>query len=169
MNAVVYVLLGWLSLAVWTAAGAHVGLGHVFPDAGIVVVVWVALRREPIAVTLTALAVGYFAGRQALAPLGLHEAVMVGCALTVYLTGGSLAGSGVRFYALASGGTVMLYHAALYLVSRALGGQAGFSGWATALLIPNGLATALLALAYFPLLAAVERRLTEDRREELSW
>ncbi len=169
MSLAVYVAVGWLTMAFWTAVGARVTLGHVVPDAAIVVLVFVAMRREPIMVTLTAVGLGYFAGRQALAPIGLHEAVLVACALAVYMTAGNLAGSGARFYALACGGTVMLYHLLLYVVERLIGGAAGFTGWTTALLVPSGIATALLALASHPVLSAIEGKLGADRHEELSW
>ncbi len=169
MSVAVYVAVGWLTMAFWTAVGARVTLGHVLPDAAIVVLVFVAMRREPIMVTLTAVGLGYFAGRQALAPLGLHEAVLVACALTVYMTGGNLAGSGAAFFAMASGGTVMLYHVLLYVLASVFGGRAGFTGWPTALLVPSALATAALAFVSHPVLAAVERRLGQDRHEELSW
>jgi hypothetical protein len=169
MNVVVYVAIGWLTMAFWTAVSARFTLGHVVPDAAVVTLVFVALRREPIPFTLTAVALGYFAGRQALAPMGLHEAVLVACALTVYLTAGNLAGSGAGFFALASGGTVMLYHLLLYVLARTVGGHAGFTGWATAMLVPSGAATAVLALVSHPLLSAIERRLSPDKREELSW
>jgi hypothetical protein len=165
----VFVGIGWLGTALFTAIGSRLSIGHVLPDAAVVILVFVALRREPLPVTMTALALGYFVGRQAMAPIGLHEAVLVGCGLTIYLTAGSLAGSGAGFFALASGGTVMLYHAALYVVTRAGAGVVGFSGWATAALVPSGAATAALALIAHSLLSAIDRRLNADRREELSW
>jgi len=169
MSVLVYVVIGWLAMALWTAAGARFAPGHVLPDAAVVIAVFVALRREPVPVTVAALLLGYWAGRQALAPIGLHEAVLVACALTVYMTGGSIAGSGARFFALAAGGTVALYHVLLYLLMSVFGGRAGFSGWSTALLVPSGVATAALAWVCHPLLTALERRLSEDRSERLSW
>lgn len=169
MSVLAYTAVGWLGMTLWTALAAHVAPAHVVPDAAIVTLVFVALRREPIPVTITALILGYLAGRQALAPLGLHESVLVLCAIVVYMTGGSLAGSGARFYALASGGTVMLYHLLLFLFGRIFGGAESFTGLPTALLLPSAVVTAVLALASHPLLVALERRLTADRREELSW
>jgi len=169
MSVVVYVVLGWLCVTFWTAVGTRLCFAHILPDAAVITVVFVATRREPIPVTITALALGYLAGRQALAPVGLHEAALVACALGVYMTAGNLAGSGTLFFALATGGTVMLYHLVLYIVARAVGGTAGFSGWATASLIPSALATAALALLMSPILAVVERRLSAEDREELSW
>ena len=165
----VYVAVGWLAMAMWTAIGSRLGMGHVLPDAAVVTVVFVAIRREPIPVTLCALALGYLAGRQALAPVGLHETALVACALVVYMTAGSVAASGVAFFALASGGTVMLYHLLLFILTRVFGGAAGFAGWATAMLVPDAVATAALALVSHPVLAAIERRISADQREELSW
>jgi hypothetical protein len=169
MNVLVYTVLGWLGMAFWTAVGTRVNVGHVLPDAAVVTVVFVALHREPIPVTITALLLGYLAGRQALAPIGLHETALVACALVVYMTAGNLAGGGTRFFVLACGGTVMLYHVILYVVARTLGGGAGFASWATASLVPAALTTAVLAWVMRPLLAAVERRLSAEDREELSW
>jgi len=169
MSVLVYVVIGWLAMALWTAAGVRFAIGHVLPDAAVVTAVFVALRREPLAVTVAAVLLGYWAGRQALAPIGLHEAVLVACALTVYMTGGNLAGSGANFFAMAAGGTVMLYHVLLYVLMSVFGGRVGFTGWSTALLLPSALATAALAWVSHPVLAALERRLREDRRESLSW
>ena len=117
--------------------------------------------------------VSQFRLHSALSPSGISQAVRRwhpwGCALVVYMTAGSVAASGVAFFALASGGTVMLYHLLLFILTRVFGGAAGFAGWATAMLVPDAVATAALALVSHPVLAAIERRISADQREELSW
>lgn len=169
MNVVVWIGLGWLAVTFWTALGAHLQAGHLIPDAAVVTVVFLALRREPLPLVVAALALGYLSGRQALAPSGLHETVLVLCALVVYFAGGAIAGGGAMFFALASGGAVMLYHLLLFVLGRVGGGELGFTGWTTAALLPSGFVTAALALVSYPAMNALERRLSSEEREELSW
>jgi len=164
-----WVAIGWLGVTLTTALGARLGVSHVMPDAAVVTIVFLAFRRHPAQVVLVALALGYLSGRQALAPVGLHEVALILCALTVYFGAGNLAGSGARFFALTSGGAVMLYHLLVYLLASSLGGRAHFAGWGTATLLPTGLITALLALVAEAPMAAIERRLSPSEHEELSW
>ncbi len=164
-----WVGLGWLGMTLWSAVGARLAPAHVLPDAGIVVIVFLALRREPIAVAAASLLLGYLAGRQALAPVGLHEVASLTCAIAVYVVAGSLAGSGALFFALTAGGAVGLYHLVIYILSWLFGEGAGFTGWPTAALVPSGFLTALVALASYRFMLAVERRLSAESREELSW
>jgi hypothetical protein len=164
-----WVAVGWLGMIVWTALGSRIGVAHLLPDAGIVVIVFIALRRDPITVAVVSLCLGYLAGRQALAPVGQHEIAAMLCAIGAYLAGGSIAGSGAAFFALASGGAVGFYHLVIYLLGLMFGEGAGFPGWATATLVPSGLLTAGLAMLSHPLLSAIDRRLSADSREELSW
>jgi hypothetical protein len=160
--------IGWLFTILWTAIGTRWSVGHVLPDAAVITLVFVAQRREPIAVALIAVGLGYLVGRQALAPVGLHETAAMITAFGVYFFAGNIAGHGGRFFAVTSGGAVMGYHLTLYILAAA-GGQAGFaSGWAASL-VPSGIATGLVAFASYPVLLVVEGRLSTEAREELSW
>lgn len=169
MRNIAWVAVGWVGLVFWSAVCSRLRLSHLVPDAAVVTVVFLALRREPLLVTLTALALGYLAGRQAVAPIGLHEAALVATAIGVYLASGALTGSGPLFFAAVSGGAAMGYHLVLYLLLLAFRGTAGFPTWWTATLVPSGLATGLLAVMSYAGLAALERRLAYDRHEALSW
>ncbi len=169
MRHVVWIALGFLGVTFWTALGARVQLGHVLPDAAVVTVVFLALRREPIPLALTALVLGYLVGRQALAPVGLHETALTASAVAVYMVSGRLAGGGAGFCAVAAAVAAVGYHVALFVLLTAVRGNAGFSSWATAALVPASVTTGLLALISYPFMMLVERKLTPEVREGLSW
>lgn len=169
MRTAVWIALGWLGVTFWTALSSRLGVGHVMPDAAIVTVVFVALRREPWAVAITALALGYLVGRQAVAPVGLHETALVACAVVVYVTSGHIAGGGPAFFAAASAVAVAGYHVLLFALTVAGRGDAGFSSWATAVLVPDALLTALLALFSHPWMAWLDLKLAPEKHEGLAW
>lgn len=169
MTVFVWVAYGWAWVTVLTAFGARFQCAHVLPDAVAATVVFLAFRRTPVQVCLTTLMLGYLLGRQAVAPVGLHETALVVTGLFIYLAAGNLAGSGVLFFALASGGAAMLYPLLTKLVAWLFGNEIHFTGWATASLLPMGLATAVFALATHWFMARVDKRLEPAQREELSW
>jgi hypothetical protein len=169
MRTLIWILVGWLSVAFWTAVGSRFALGHVIPDMAVITIVFLALRREPIVLAVSAICLGYLVGRQAVAPVGLHESSLVACAVAVYLVAGHLAGSGGFFFAMVSGAAAMLHHAILFLLVYWMRGSAGFSSWATAILLPSGFATFVVSWASYPFMQWLERRFTQDRSEELSW
>ena len=139
------------------------------PDVAILVTVFIAMRREPMPLTLTALALGYCVGRQALAPVGLHETALVTVAIGVYLAAGNLVGSGGLFFGFTCAVAAMAYHAVVFALLFWQRGSAGFSSWATAILVPSGLATCMAAFICHPFMLWLERRLTQDKREGLTW
>jgi cell shape-determining protein MreD len=161
--------LGFLGVTFWTAVAARVPVGHIVPDAAVVTVVFLALRRDPIPVVLTALVLGYLVGRQALAPVGLHETALTIVSVAAYMVSGRLAGGGAAFCAVATAVATLAYHVLLFLLIAAAGGEAQFSSWVAAALVPASLATGLLALLSYPLLSLVERKLAPEVREGLSW
>ena len=169
MRNLAWVVVGWAGVVFWSAVSSRLRVGHLVPDAAVVTIVFLALRREPVIVTMTALALGYLVGREALAPVGLHETALVGCAVGVYITSGALTGSGPLFFAAMSGGVTIFYHLLLFLLLFVFRGTAGFSSLSSAVLLPNALLTTLLALLSYGGLSALERRLATDRREALSW
>ncbi len=169
MRLVAFIGLGWLGTLICSAWATRLAVAHVLPDMAVLVVVFLAMRRSALAVVVTALTLGYLRGRLALAPVGHSETSLVLCALGTYLATGHLAGSGAVFFALSTAGALTATHAleALLLVWQR--GSAGFSSWATALLLPAALATGLLALVLHPFLVWLERRLTPDSRVGLLW
>ena len=158
--------LTWLCTAVSSRFGTF---SHLVPDAAVIVLTFLAMHREPAQLALVASALGYLIGRQMLAPFGLMETAMVACAVITYLTAGHLSGSGSMFLGIASGGAVMFFHLASYLLLVAVRGSAGFTGWVTALLLPNAVITALLALVLYPGLIRLERVLNPEKTGGLSW
>jgi hypothetical protein len=147
---------------------ARIDAWHVIPDAAVMTVVFLGLRREPLPLALTALLLGHLVGRQALAPFGLHETALTACAVSVYLASGNLRGGGPVYFAIVSGVACGGYHLLLFLLALA-SGHAGFSSWATAALVPSALATGLLALVSYPWMWRLERRLSPEKREGLAW
>lgn len=169
MRTVVWVLVAWIGVSFWTGLAARLSPGYVCPDAAIVALCFVALHHKPIPTVSTALVLGYLVGRHAAAPLGLHETALICCAMAIYLTSGKLAGSGAFFFASACGATLIAFHLLLYLLLMLGRGQAGFSSWGTAIILPNAVVTALLGLASYRPMLWLESRLSEKPREGLQW
>jgi hypothetical protein len=166
---VAWALLGWLGVTLWTALGARLSIAHLVPDAAVVTVVFVALHRDPLPTFLTALWLGYLSGRAALAPTGLHELVLVACAILTYVGSGRIKGSGALFFAVAAAVVTGCYHLGLYLLLAAVRHSAGFASWAATALLPAALLTGLLALVSYPWMVRLERRLTPEAHKGLSW
>ena len=170
MRTLAWIGFGWLGVVFWTSAAVRIGPYHIIPDAAVVVVAFLALRREPVPLALVALGLGYLVGRQALGPFGLHESAMVICAIGVYMIAGHLAGSGTFFFGLISGAAVMGYHVTLYVLLYIWRDTAGFAGTPTALLIPSALATGALALVFHhPMLWFEKLLMPAQRNTGLSW
>lgn len=169
MRTTIWITLGWIGVTFWTAIGARIAPGSVIPDAAIVALVFLGLRREPIPVVISAVVLGYLIGRQAMAPVGLHETAMVGCAIGVYMVSGHLVGSGRLFFALVAGAAEIGFHILLYGLAYVVGGRAGFVSLATAVLVPSAIATSLLAWVVYPWMVRLERRLSPERHEGLAW
>jgi cell shape-determining protein MreD len=165
----VWIVLGWLGVTLWTAIGARLDVAHLVPDAAVVTVVFVALFREPIPTFITALALGYLCGRAALAPTGLHELMLVACAILTYVGSGRIKGSGALFFATTSAVVTGSYHLGLFLLLAAVRGTSGFASFAATALVPAALMTGVLALVSYPWMVRLERRLSPAAREGLSW
>ena len=169
MNSLAWIGIGWLASCVMTALHSHGGLAYVMPDPAIVVVTFLAMRREALQVVIVALALGYLVGRQDLAPTGLYPLALGVVALGTQLVSGAIAARGAVFAALMTAAATAAYHALLFALLYGLRGNVGFASWATAALFPNALATAALGLVASPFLAAVDRKLAPDTRTALSW
>jgi hypothetical protein len=161
--------LGALAMVFWSAVAARVAPAHVAVNAVVIVVVFTALKREPIPVAITALVLGYIEGRQAGAPTGACETALVFCAVASYMFSGQFAGSGAAFFSFVTGIATMGYQLTLFVLLYAGRGTAGFPSWATAALLPSGLATALVALLSYHAMAWLDGKLTTERRQDLGW
>jgi rod shape-determining protein MreD len=152
-----------------SAAACRLNVAHIMPDWPVLVLVFLGIRRDPVGLCAVAVALGYLVDRQALAPVGLHEVSLTVCAMTVYMVSGHLVGSGAIFFAMITTCAVTLHHLLVLALLWWQRGAAGFSSWATALLLPDALATAFVALCLYSPMVWLERRLTQDRREGLVW
>jgi rod shape-determining protein MreD len=169
MRVGVWILAGWFLMQVFTALAWSMAWAHVWPDPVLIVVVYAALRREPSVLMFTAFVLGFLTGRQSLAPLGVHEFALCLTALSAHLVLGQVVGSGTAFFGVMSGFFVMLYHGLLYVLLAYMRGHVGFSSLATASLLPTALVTCVCAWCVHGVLRALDRAVTRERSEGLSW
>ena len=170
MKTIIWIFTGAVTTWFCTAIASRWGSSsHLIPDATVIILTFLAMHREPAQLAIVASSLGYLTGRQMLAPFGLNETALVACAITTYLVAGHLAGSGATFFGVACGGAVMFYHLLLYLLLLVVRGTAGFDGWPTALLVPNGIVTAAVAWLLYPGLLRLERTLTPEKTDGLTW
>ena len=169
MRTAAFIALAAICATLCSALSARLVAGHMCPDVCLIVVVFVSLRREPLAIATTALCLGYFTARQALAPTGLFESSLLLMGIGTYVSAGSLSGSGALFFALTCAVVAGVYQALVFVLLYWQLGHAGFSSPATATLVVPSLCTGLMALLLQPLLQAVDRRLTRDKRPGLAW
>ena len=142
---------------------------HVIPDAALVMVVFLGMRMAPVPLCLTALTLGYVVGRQALAPGGLHETALTVCAIGVYQMSGSFTGGGAKNIGGLTAIYSEVYQCHLYLLIYFVRGDALFSSWATASLLPGAVATGLLAASSYHLFCWIDVALSSKKREGLLW
>ena len=148
----------------------RIAFEYVIPDFALITIAFVALKRNMQALVWVTFCLGYIAGQQALAPTGLHESAMTLTGLTVYFALGHLTADNRFFFAFLSGITVMVYHVFLFSISTVFAEHTFFSSWATAILFPTGLLTALVALLAYPFLEWFESRISSEKQEVfLSW
>lgn len=169
MRTAVWVAIGWFGVTLDTALALRLGPAHVFPDAAVVVLVFLGLYREPIPVAIAAVAFGYLVGRQACAPVGLHESAMVITAIGVYVVAGNVAGSGALFFGTITMGATVGYHVTLFSLLYVFRGDAGFSSWATTILVFDAAATGTVALILHRPMQWLERKMAVSSREGLQW
>ncbi len=169
MRSFSFLAVAFFLLAVVTAASSRMAPGYVAPEPAVIVVVFVALRREPIMVAVISLSVGYMLGRQAAAPLGLHETTMVASGVAAYIASGRLAAGGALFFAVLCGFMTMASQLLAALLLQWGMGHVGFSSQATMLLLPQALLTSVLALVLYRSLDWLDARFSNDTHEELPW
>lgn len=169
MRILIWIGAAWLGMTLFSALGSRLGIAHILPDITIIVVVFLALRREPLSVVGVAFLLGYLTDRAALAPDGLHEMALVMVALGVYVGAGALSNSGTIFFGMVCAAAVMGYQALVFALVLWQKGAAGFASWTTASLIPTAFATFVVALACHRPMLWLDKRLTQDKREGLAW
>ena len=169
MKHIVWLILGFFGISMSSALAHKVLPYHVVPDVALIVAVFLALRREPIPMALSALALGYFSGRLALAPVGLCEGSLILCAIWAYRGSGSVDGSGSVFFGMMCGAMVCVYHALMFGLLLLVRGEAGFASWATASLIPTAVSTFIVATLMHRPMERLERLVAPAPRSGLSW
>ncbi len=169
MRNVVWIVVAWLATVVTTAVAAGLDISHLLPEIVVVVATYLALEREGPALVACCVAMGYLVGRAALAPLGLHELSLAATALGIHLVVGSITTGGRGFFTVTVAVATMSYHALTFLLLLGFRGSASFASWTTAILVPNALLTAAVALVAYPWLEALERRVSAQQRETLSF
>jgi len=161
--------VAWFGVIVLSALGQTLPNGYVLPEFVVLVAAFLAFVREPIPLVASCLAMGYLAGRHALAPVGLHELALAGTALSIHLMVGSIAGGGRLFFAGVVGVATMIYHLTLAGLLFTFRGPVAFSSWPSALLFPAAGLTAFLAIVLQPSFMALENRLAPQQRQSLSF
>ena len=169
MKHAIWIILGCFGLSAMTALSARFGIYHIVPDFALIVTVFLALRREPVPMTLAVVALGYFSGSSAMAPTGLHEMGLLFVALWVYRGSGSFGGSGSFFFGLLCAGMLCVYHVFLFGMLTLIRGDVGFSSWATALLLPAASVTGLVATVFYRPMTWIESWVAPTRQVGLSW
>jgi hypothetical protein len=169
MRTVVWVLLGWVGISVWTGLGSAWNPAGLIPDVAITVVVFLGMRRPPIPLCLAALALGTMVGAQAGAPRGLHESALILCAVGIYRMSGSFSGGGAVFFGIVTAALTVFYHGTLFALVSLLAVEAAFSSWATAALIPGAVLTGMLGAALYHPMVWLDERFEPQRREGALW
>ncbi|MEZ4270128.1 MAG: hypothetical protein R3C68_01425 [Myxococcota bacterium] len=169
MRPIVWIVVGWFGNSLLAALGLRLAPSYVEPSLAVVIVTFLALRREPLLLAVISVAIGYGVGRLDLAPTGLNECALLLTGLGVYVVSGQLAGTGAIFTAFVSGGALVGYHLLLLLFLQVFRGQAEFSSWATALLFPSAMATSILSLLTYRPMLWLDQVLSPSRREGLDW
>lgn len=169
MSHLVWIGVAWLGTVMTTAVAAEVGVAHLLPEVVVIVAVFLALEREGPTLVASCLAMGYLVGRASLAPLGLHELSLAATALGIHLVVGSITPGGRGFFTVTVALATMVYHTLTFLLLLGFRGNASFPTWTAAILVPNALLTAGLALLAYPWLDALERWVSPQQRETLSF
>lgn len=169
MRNAVWVVVAWFAITLTTAIGAEWRLGYVMPEIAVVVAIFLAFEREAVPLVAVCLILGYLIGRQALAPVGLHELSLAATALGFQIVMGNIAGGGRAFFASCVAAATMAYQGVVFALLFTFRGNAAFPSWTATALIPAALLTGALALVLHPLMVRLDRRLSPEQRESLSF
>ena len=169
MRVVVWIGIATLATALVTGLAAGVGLESHVPDLVIVVLAFLALRASPLEYGVFAWVAGYIVGRQAAAPVGVHEFSLMATAVAMHVVVGNITGRSRAFFAMACALALVAYHGMVYVLLLGVRGTAGFASFADALLVHNALLTGAAGALLERWLARVDTRLVDAKREELSW
>ncbi len=164
-----WLVVGWLGMVLFSALSSRLFGYGLQPSWVVVVLTFLALRREMTSVALTASILGYLVGRLAGAPVGIHEAALAICGLSVFVGSGSIAGRGTLFFAGLCGWATAVYHITLYVLLLWGQGRAGFSSLPSSLLIFDAAFTALVALFVYHPMVWLDVKLTPKVHEGLAW
>jgi len=165
----VWMVLGWLGTVLVSAFAARVQVAHMMPNMALVVLIFLAMRKEAPEICLTALVLGHVLGLMALAPVGLHETALLVVALGAFLISGNLSATGSVYAGCVCILADMGYQVLLALLLVWQGYEVGFSSWATASLLPPALLTGFWGWALYRPLERLDDWLAPRRPEGLQW
>lgn len=169
MRLLAWIVVGFVATVLTSALAARLAFAHVMPNLALVVVVFLAVRKEAPEICLVAVALGHGIGLQAIAPAGLHETALTAVALGAFLVSGNLSATGGLYVGCVACISEIAYHIALVLLLVWQGYEVGFSSWATAALLPQAAFTGLCGWALYRPLERLDESLTPRRTEGLQW
>lgn len=169
MRLFAWIVVGFLATVIMSALAARLPWAHVMPNMALIVVVFLAMRKEAPEICFVAVALGHVVGLQALAPTGLHETALALIALGAFLISGNLSATGSLYVGCVACISDVAYHIALVLLLVWQGYEVGFSSWATAALLPQAVFTGLCGWALYRPLEYLDETLTPRRTEGLQW
>lgn len=169
MRFVAWALMGWLATLLVSALAARVPTAHIMPNAVLVVVMFLAVRKEAPQTVTTAVILGHVVGTLALAPTGLHETALAIVALGAFLVSGNLSIGGSVFLGCMCLMGDVAYHILLVLLLIWQGHAVGFASWATAALLPQACLTGLCGWAMYHPFVRLDESLAPQREEGLQW
>lgn len=164
-----WIALGWLGTVLVSALAGRLQMAHLMPNMALVVVVFLAMRKEAPEICVTALVLGHIVGITALSPSGLHEMALMLVGLSAFLIGGNLSATGSIYVGCVCVLADMGYHILLVLLLIWQGHAVGFSSWATAALVPQALMTGFWGWALYGAFEWLDDHLAPRHQEGLQW
>lgn len=169
MSLGVWAVAGHMAMLFTAAVAARFAPAYIMPDMLVVVTTFVALRRTAVQATLLALMLGYLLGLQVPAPAGLNALALSLCTLGAYLASGQVAASGRLAFGPLCGVAAMVHAGATKLILVLDGSETAFASTATALLVPGGVVTMLVAWLLYGVMVRLEHQLAPEVPQGLQW
>ncbi|MEE2961031.1 MAG: rod shape-determining protein MreD [Myxococcota bacterium] len=161
--------LAWTCVALQSTLGIRWNIAGVMPDVAVVFVCFWALQRSFLSLSFAALGLGVACDVFSGAPLGFHGLSLCLCAFGVRQTTGAFSRGGIVFFGSVVALVTVAHHGLMYGMLWGGRGDAFFSSWATASLLPTGFITGLVAVLSYPVLCRLEAWVQPPRSGALLW
>ena len=161
--------LAWTCVALQSTLGIRWNIAGVMPDIAVIFVSFWALRRSFLSLSLATLALGVACDVFSGAPLGFHGLSLCLCAFGLRQITGVFSRGGVVFFGTVVALVTVANHGLLYGILWGVRGDAGFSSWVTASLVPAGFFSGVVAVLFYPLLCRIEAWIQPPRSGALLW